>query len=225
MGDPKFARKKYGTPKKPWDKKLLETEKALRQTYGLRNKREIRSMDAIVRGKRRNAKSVLAIPLEKRAAKEKELLDSLVRMGVMRGKPALQDVLSLSLESFLERRLQTIVWRKNLANSVKQARQFITHGHISVNGTKVTVPSYFVTKDEEVTIAYHKKPMILQSPQKIAKDNKQLSKDFAEMRGEPQGSEGALTGETEEAPISPDAKEASEPFEKSLGKTASQEGK
>lgn len=210
MGDPKFATKKYGTPKKPWDKKLLETEKNLRQLYGLRNKREIRSMEQLVRGKRRNAKNVLALPLEKRAAKEKELLDSLVRLGVMRGKPALQDVLSLSLESFLERRLQTIVWRKNLANSPKQSRQFITHGHISVNGTKVTVPSYFVTKDEEATIAYHGKPMVLQSPQKQMKDAKQVAKDFAQMRGEPEGTEGKLAGEEEEAPVTPDAKEAAE---------------
>lgn len=208
MGDPKFARKKYGTPKKPWDKKLLENEKALRTTYGLRNKREIRSMEALVRGKRRNAKHVLAIPLEKRAAKEKELLDSLIRMGVMRGKPSLQDVLSLNLESFLERRLQTIVWRKNLANSPKMARQFITHGHIAVNGTKVTVPSYFVTKEEEATVSYHGKPMILQSPQKMAKDAKQVEKDFAEMRGEPAGTESKLAGEVEEAPVSPDAKDA-----------------
>ncbi len=208
MGDPKFARKKYGTPKKPWDKKLLETEKTLRETYGLRNKREIRSMEAIVRGKRRNAKQVLAIPLENRAAKEKELLDSLVRLGVMRGKPTLQDVLSLSLESFLERRLQTIVWRKNLANTIKQSRQFITHGHISVNGTKVTVPSYFVTKDEEASIAYHGKPMVLKTPQQQLKDTKQIAKDFAEMRGEPTGTEGKLAGETDEAPETPDAAEA-----------------
>lgn len=208
MGDPRFARKQYGTPKKPWDKKLLESEKVLRETYGLRNKREIRSMEAIVRGKRRNAKQVLAIPLENRAAKEKELLDSLVRLGVMRGKPSLQDVLSLSLESFLERRLQTIVWRKNLANTIKQSRQFITHGHISVNGTKVTVPSYFVTKDEEATIAYHGKPMVLKTPQQQLKDSKQIAKDFAEMRGEPTGTEGKLAGETDEAPETPDAADA-----------------
>ncbi len=213
MGDPKFATKKYGTPKKPWDKKLLETERNLRQLYGLRNKREIRGMEATLRAKRRNAKNVLALPLEKRAAKEKELLDSLMRMGVMRGKPALQDVLSLSLESFLERRLQTIVWRKNLANSPKQARQFITHGHISVNGTKVTVPSYFVSKDEEATIAYHGKPMVLQSPQQKQKDAKQLAKDFAQMRGEPAGTETKLAGEQEENPLNPDAAEAAQEAE------------
>ncbi|MBM3281811.1 MAG: 30S ribosomal protein S4 [Candidatus Diapherotrites archaeon] len=213
MGDPKFATKKYGTPKKPWDKKLLETERNLRQLYGLRNKREIRGMEATLRAKRRNAKNVLALPLEKRAAKEKELLDSLIKMGVMRGKPALQDVLSLSLESFLERRLQTIVWRKNLANSPKQARQFITHGHISVNGTKVTVPSFFVSKDEEATITYHGKPMVLQSPQQKQKDAKQLAKDFAQMRGEPAGTETKLAGEQEENPISPEAAEAAQEAE------------
>lgn len=208
MGDPKFKKKQYGTPKKPWDKKLLEQERSLRETYGLRNKRELRRIDAILRMKRANAKHILALPLETRAGKEKELLDSLVRIGIMRGKPTLNEVLSLSVEAFLERRLETIVWRKNLANTVKQARQFITHGHIAVNGTKVTIPSYVVTKEEEASITYHGKPMVLLSPEKQLKDNKQLAKDFAEMSGEAGGTESALKGETGEAPINPDAAEA-----------------
>ncbi len=208
MGDPKFPSKKYRTPKKPWDQKLLAHEKGLRETYGLRNKKEIRVMEALVRMKRKNAKNVLALPLEKRAEKEKELLNSLTHMGVMRGKSALQDVLSLSIEAFLERRLQTIVWRKNLSNSIKQARQFITHGHIGINGKKISVPSYLVAKEDETTLGYYGKPPVLQSPQKKQKDKKQLAKDFAEMAGEPQGTETKLMGEEMEAPITPDAADA-----------------
>lgn len=208
MGDPKFARKQYGSPKKPWDKKLLEQERKLLETYGLRNKKELRRIDTLLRKKRDNAKKILALPLEQRAAKEKELLDSLIRTGIMRGKPSLNEVLSLNVESFMERRLQTIVWRKNLANTLKQARQFITHGHIAVNGKKVTAPSYVVTKTEEATIAYHGSPMVLQSPQKEQKDKKQIEKEFAEMRGEPQGTESKLQGEADEAPINPDAADA-----------------
>lgn len=210
MGDPKFSKKQYGTPKKPWDKKLLDSEREVREMYGLRNKRELRRIDALVRMKRGNAKRILALPIETRVEKEKELLDSLVNAGIMRGKPTLNEVLSLSTEAFLERRLQTIVWRKHLANTVKQARQFITHGHIAIKGKKVTVPSYMVMKDEEATIAYHGAPMVLASPQQPAKDTKQLAKDFAEMRGEPAGTESVLRGEEPEAPISPDAADAQE---------------
>lgn len=208
MGDPRFARKKYGAPKKPWDKKLLASERELRETYGLRNKRELRRVDASLRTKRGIAKRVLALPLDIRAGKEKELLDSLVRIGVMRGKPSVNEVLSLSVEAFLERRLQTIVWRKHLANTVKQARQFITHGHISVNGNKVSAPSYIVTKEEEASIAYYGPPMTLNTPQQTAKDTKQLAKDFAEMAGEPSGTESKLVGEEDEKPINPDAADA-----------------
>ncbi len=207
MGDPHFSRKQYGTPKKPWDKKLLEHERELRETYGLRNKKELRKVDAFVRSKRSNAKQILALPLIQRATREKELLDSLIRLGIMRGKPALNEVLSLNVEAFLERRLQTLAWRKNLSNSIKQARQFITHGHIAVNGKKVTAPSYLVTKAEEMGIGYYGNPMELQTPQRMQRDKKQLQKEFAEMRGEPEGTESKLIGEEEEKPINPDAAE------------------
>jgi small subunit ribosomal protein S4 len=38
---------------------------------------------------------------------------------------------------------------------MKQARQFIVHGHISLNGRKINVPSYMVLKAEEETISYY----------------------------------------------------------------------
>ncbi|MFH0970603.1 MAG: 30S ribosomal protein S4 [Candidatus Diapherotrites archaeon] len=218
MGDPRFARKKYSNPKKPWDKKLLDQEKETLELYGLHNKRELRRVNELLRNKRANAKKVLALPLEKRVEKEKELLNSLVHAGIMRGKPTVSEVLGLTLESLMERRLQTIVWRKHLANTTKQARQFITHGHIGINNKKVTIPSYMVTKEEEATIAYFGKPMILESPETAKKDKKQIEKDFAEMRGEPTGVETVLAGEETEKPVSPDATDALNEAETKEGK-------
>jgi small subunit ribosomal protein S4 len=48
-----------------------------------------------------------------------------------------------------------MVFRKGYANSIKQARQFIVHGHISVNGRKTTIPSYMVLKADEEAISYY----------------------------------------------------------------------
>ncbi|MDH5634797.1 MAG: 30S ribosomal protein S4, partial [Candidatus Bathyarchaeota archaeon] len=66
----------------------------------------------------------------------------------------LDDVLDLSLEDILERRLQTIVFSKGLAKSIFQARQLITHGHIAIDRRRVPSPSYLVLRDEETKIAY-----------------------------------------------------------------------
>ncbi len=48
-----------------------------------------------------------------------------------------------------------MVFRKGFANSMKQARQFIVHGHIAVNGRKTTIPSYMVLKAEEEALSYY----------------------------------------------------------------------
>ncbi len=84
------------------------------------------------------------------------------------------------IEALLERRLQTIVMRKNLALTAKQARQFITHGKIAVNGKKASTPSHIVPKDQESTVAYYKEPMKLLSPEQEKKGKKDLKKEFEE---------------------------------------------
>jgi len=66
----------------------------------------------------------------------------------------LDDVLDLTVEAILERRLQTLVFRKGLAKSIYQSRQLITHGHIAIDGKKVFSPSYIVPKNEEDKIEY-----------------------------------------------------------------------
>ncbi|OYT41525.1 MAG: 30S ribosomal protein S4 [Candidatus Aenigmarchaeota archaeon ex4484_224] len=61
----------------------------------------------------------------------------------------LDDVLGLTVRDILERRLQTIVYRKGLANTPKHARQLIVHGHVYINGRRIVWPSYLVPRDEE----------------------------------------------------------------------------
>jgi len=57
------------------------------------------------------------------------------------------------LLSLLERRLDNVLYRLKLANSRRQARQIIVHGHVLVNGKKVYSPSYIVSVQDEVSLA------------------------------------------------------------------------
>ena len=57
-----------------------------------------------------------------------------------------------NLLSSLELRFDNILYRMNFASSRSQARQLIMHGHCSINGQKVTIPSYILKVEDEVTI-------------------------------------------------------------------------
>ncbi len=52
----------------------------------------------------------------------------------------------------LECRLDNIVYRMNFANSIRQARQLVVHGHILVNGKKVDRPSFAVSPGDKVSL-------------------------------------------------------------------------
>jgi small subunit ribosomal protein S4 len=192
MGDPKKKRKQFQKPRKSFQKERIEKERDLKKIYGLKNKRELFRAETIVRGKRAIARKLLALTLETRLKREKELLDSLKRIGVLQGNPTLEDVLVLTSEAMLERRLQTIVWRKGLANTPKQARQFIVHGHISVNGKKLDKPSYLVLADEEKTINWYGPEMVFEEKKAPVRKGKakaeeaqaELKKEFEEAKPE-----------------------------------------
>src|SRR5262249_21128573 len=57
-----------------------------------------------------------------------------------------------ALMSLLERRLDNVVTRLGFATSRPQARQMIAHGHITVNGRKVDIPSYLVRPGDQIQI-------------------------------------------------------------------------
>lgn len=162
MGDPKKNKSKVERPKKPWDKARLDRERDITKNYGLVNKRELWRFETFLRHKRHNARKLLALPLEERQEREAEIVKSLNSIGLLSEKASLDDALSIGLEALLERRLQTIVFRKNLASTLKQARQFIVHGHIAINGKEVSSPNYIVKAGEEEGIDYFGEPMLLE---------------------------------------------------------------
>ncbi|MGQ9624609.1 MAG: 30S ribosomal protein S4 [Candidatus Bathycorpusculaceae bacterium] len=154
MGDPKKQRKKYETPRFPWRTDVLREELRLLGQYGLRNKHELWRHETMLSKFRGNARSLIGKMPEERRKMERELLSRLKKLGILHETAVLDDVLDLTIEDILERRLQTVVFRKGLAKTVHQARQLITHGHIAIGNQRVTVPSYLVSKDEEDKVAY-----------------------------------------------------------------------
>jgi small subunit ribosomal protein S4 len=124
-------------------------------SYGLRNKRELWRTQTEVARIRNQARALLALPSEVRADKEKRLLNFLNRLGLVKEGATLDDILNLKVEDLLERRLQTIVMKKVNTRSPYQARQIVSHGHVSVGNRKVNIPGYLVRIEEEPRILLH----------------------------------------------------------------------
>lgn len=154
----KRQKKKYEKPLRSWDKARIDAEKKLKQDFGLRRKKEIWRAESILRNYRRLARNLAAAKKDKE--KEKILLDKLVKMGLIKPEASLDNVLALSVENILERRLQTLVFRKGLAHSAKQARQYIVHGHIALDGRRVRWPSILVPLSEEGKLSFYEKSKI-----------------------------------------------------------------
>ena len=158
MGDPKFSRRSYDTPSHPWQGERIKAEVVLVNQFGLKNKTEVWKAQSVLRNFRKQARELQAL-LRTGDAQAKRESDALIakcgRMGVLPLEGAtLNDILVLKEEDILGRRLQTLVFEKGMASTVKQARQMIVHGHIFMNGHRVTVPGYIVLRKEEPSIEY-----------------------------------------------------------------------
>lgn len=154
MGDTRKQRKKYDTPRFPWRTDIMQEELKLIGQYGLRNKHELWRHETILSRFRGNARSLVGQTAEERRKMENELLARLKKLGILPETAVLDDVLDLTVEDVLERRLQTVVLRKGLAKTSQQARQLITHGHVTIGGQRVKIPGYLVKKSEEPQIEY-----------------------------------------------------------------------
>lgn len=154
MGDPKKQRKKYETPRHPWRRDQLDIELTLMGEYGLRNKRELWRYKTMLSKMRGIARSLLAKSGAEREKSERDFLTRLRRMGLAGETASIDDTLDLDIRDLLERRLQTVVYRNGLAGSPSQARQLISHGHISVGDQVVSIPGYMVAKEEQERVRY-----------------------------------------------------------------------
>ena len=154
MGDPKKLRKKYETPRHPWQASRILSEKPLIKEYGLKNKKEIWKAQSLLRKFTNQAKLLSAIKTEHQKREKEQLINRLVKLGLLKQGQDREDVLDLNVKNILDRRLQTLMVKKGLVLTPKQARQFIVHGHVMINNQKITIPSYLVNINEEDKITY-----------------------------------------------------------------------
>ncbi|MBN2102216.1 MAG: 30S ribosomal protein S4 [Candidatus Aenigmarchaeota archaeon] len=143
-------RRNYKRPKSPWNSSVIDEERRLLKEFGLKSKKELWKARATLRDYRARAREITAT---KNETDRKILLDKLANLNILTNSQGIDDVLALSVEDILNRRLQTILFRKNLANTMKQARQLIVHGHVLINDRKMVFPSYFVPASEEGIIS------------------------------------------------------------------------
>ncbi len=164
MGDPRKIRAKYSGPSHPWQRKRIEDEKKISRNFGLKNKKEIWKIQSMLRSFKAQAKGLIARTDAQGKKEEEALLAKLHNIGMIAQGANLDAILELTLEDMLKRRLQSIVFAQKLGNSIRQARQFIVHGHISINGMLVDIPSYIVKRLEENTIRF-KETSTLKDPE------------------------------------------------------------
>ncbi|MGC9079350.1 MAG: 30S ribosomal protein S4 [Nanopusillaceae archaeon] len=170
-------RKLWEGPTHPWQKDRIKLEKELMRTYGLKNKREIWKAQTIARKIRfyiryLNAKKAAGFDV----SKEEELIKKkLVKYGLLNPNSDITEALNITVREILERRLQTIVFRKGLAKTIKQARQLIVHRHIVIGNKVITSPGYLVKVDEENLIGYN--PFSNINKDKLFNVNQQLQQN------------------------------------------------
>merc|ERR1711915_112083 len=149
--------KRYTTPRRPYEKARLDQELKLIGEYGLRNKRELWIIKMFLAKIRKAARELLTLDEKdsRRLFQGNALLRRLVRTGVLdEGRMKLDYVLGLKNEDFLERRLQTQVFKLGLAKSIHHARVLIRQGHIRVRKQVVNIPSFIVRLDSQKHIDF-----------------------------------------------------------------------
>jgi len=149
--------KTYATPRRPFEKERLDAEMKLIGEFGLKNKKEVWRVRFALGKARKRARALLTLDEKdpKRIFEGTALVRRLHRLGVLdEHKNKLDYVLSLKIQDFLERRLQTIVFKKGLANSIHHARVLIRQRHIRVGRQVVNVPSFMVRVESQPIIDF-----------------------------------------------------------------------
>ena len=154
MGDIKKLKKKYFTPRHPWNKKNIEEEAILVKEFGLQKKQEIQIAASFLKKYKDIAKRLIADQTAQGAKEKTQMIQKLQRLSLLKGEPKLDDVLSLSVRDILNRRAQSIIAKKGFARSMKQARQFITHNHVLIGAKSITSPSTLLTLEAESNVTF-----------------------------------------------------------------------
>ena len=149
--------KTVSTPRRPWDSERFDRELQLIGRYGLRNKREVWRAQLLLAVVRKKARALMILDEKdpKRIFDGGALLRRLARMGVIESEnQKLENLLNLTVERFLDRRLQTRVLALGYAKSIHHARALINQRHIRVGKTLVNQPNFTVRTASDRQIGF-----------------------------------------------------------------------
>merc|ERR1712017_63072 len=144
-------------PRRPFEKERLDAELKLIGQYGLKNKKEIWRVRLALAKIRATARTLLTKDEKdpKRIFEGQALMRRMIRYGILdEDKQRLDYLLNLKVENFLERRLQTLVYKRGLAKSIPHARVLIRQRHIRVGRQIVNVPSFMVRVESQPHIEF-----------------------------------------------------------------------
>eukprot|EP00239_Pterosperma_sp_CCMP1384_P010250 CAMPEP_0197865210 /NCGR_PEP_ID=MMETSP1438-20131217/43531_1 /TAXON_ID=1461541 /ORGANISM="Pterosperma sp., Strain CCMP1384" /LENGTH=192 /DNA_ID=CAMNT_0043483635 /DNA_START=761 /DNA_END=1339 /DNA_ORIENTATION=+ len=160
MPSPTYYRnygKTFKRPRRPFEKERLDVELKLVGEYGLRNKRELLRVQFALSKIRKAARILLTLDEKdnKRLFEGDAIMRRMTRYGLLdETQNKLDYVLALTASDFLERRLQTQVFKLGLAKSIHHSRVLIKQGHIRVGKQIVNVPSFLVRLESQKHIDF-----------------------------------------------------------------------
>jgi len=187
--------KKYSKPQKLFDKVRIDEENVIKEEYGLKNKKEIWKAEAAIGRIRNLAKKLITSPEKEK----KDFVERLQKKGF--NVTSIADTLALKKEDWLKRRLQTIVFSKKLTNTPKQARQVVSHKHVSIGEQIINIPSYQVSLEQEPLVRLNIvlktlkptskiekiKKRVLENKTKIQEEIKEINNEIEEVSEENEG--------------------------------------
>lgn len=151
MGDTKKIRRKYSKPSHPWRAERITEQNVIIKEFGIPKKTELWKAIAKLQSFKNQAKRLSARTDAQAKLEQQNLVKKLESLNLI-SNATLEAILGISLKDVLNRRLQTIVFKKGYAKTMSQARQMIIHRHILLGGRINTSPSYIVRVAEEGSI-------------------------------------------------------------------------
>jgi small subunit ribosomal protein S9e len=144
------------TPRRPYEKERLDNELAIIGKFGLRNKREVWRVQFTLAKIRKAARELLTLEEKdpRRLFEGAALLRRMARYGLLsENERKLDYVLGLTVKKFMERRLQTRIYKEGgQARSIHHARVLIKQRHIKVGRNLVDAAQFMVRTESEKKI-------------------------------------------------------------------------
>ncbi len=159
MSEQVRRRKKATHPRNPWEKDRIVRELGIIGAYGLRNKNELWTAEAMAKkDKEKSSALLITTDAKEFITQGRILLDRLYKEGMISSvdlndeediRRCLKEVLSFGITQYLDRRLQNLVAKSGLARSVHHARKLIVDKHIVVRGCVVDNPSMIIRREND----------------------------------------------------------------------------